>query len=158
MSNDDPLDNDDASADATATVGSWIEEAATTEEGLDLDSLSGRERGALKRTRTMGTLLDDAIPIPGVGYRVGIDPILGLLPVSGDLAGAVLSAYIIAEAALVGVPPKTLGRMALNVAADTLVGSIPVAGDLFDAVWKANERNVALFEAHLADRTDVPIE
>jgi|AntDeeMetageno50_2_1112565.scaffolds.fasta_scaffold03662_3 hypothetical protein len=159
-SGDDSFDaaSEDSSTDVLGTLRDWFEEASTSEDGPDLDELSDRERGALKRARAMGTALDEAIPIPGIGYRVGIDPIVGLLPVSGDAVGAALSSHIIIEAARVGVPRETLAKMALYVAIDAVVGSIPVAGDIFDAVWKANERNVALFEAHFENRTDAPAE
>jgi hypothetical protein len=127
-------------------------------DDLDTDALTARERAALERARTTSTLLDEAVRIPGIGYRVGIDPLLGLLPVSGDAVGAVLSLYIVAESARLGVPPKTLVRMLVNVGLDAGAGSIPVAGDLFDAVWKANKRNVSLLEDHLDDRADIAAE
>jgi hypothetical protein len=127
-------------------------------DDLDTDALTARERAALERARTTSTLLDEAVRIPGIGYRVGIDPLLGLLPVSGDAVGAVLSLYIVAESARLGVPPKTLVRMLVNVGLDAGAGSIPVAGDLFDAVWKANKRNVSLLEDHLDDRADIATE
>jgi hypothetical protein len=124
-------------------------------DDLDMDALTGRERAALKRVRTMGKLLDEAVPIPGIGYRVGLDPVLSIAPVSGDIAGAALSLYIVAEAARLGVPPKTLLRMVANVAIDTFAGAVPVLGTLVDAVWKANTRNVSLLEGHLADREEI---
>ena len=124
-------------------------------DDLDMDALTGREQAALKRSRTMARLLDEAISIPGIGYRVGLDPVLSIAPVSGDAAGAALSLYIVAEAARLGVPPKTLLMMVGNVALDTVAGSVPVLGTLVDAVWKANKRNVALLEGHLAGREDI---
>jgi hypothetical protein len=124
-------------------------------DDLDTDALTTRERAILERTRTASTLLDEAIRIPVINYRVGIGPIIGLLPVSGDAVGGVLSLYVVAESARLGVPPKTLFRMLVNVAIDTVGGSIPVAGNLFDVVWKANERNVSLLEDHLADRAGI---
>ena len=122
---------------------------------LDENALTGREQAALARTRTMARLLDEAVAIPGIGYRVGLDPLLSIAPVSGDVAGAALSCYIIGEATRLGVPPKTLLRMVGNVTLDTLGGSVPVLGTLVDAAWKANKRNVSLLESHLADREDV---
>ena len=94
-------------------------------------------------------LLDNSIPLPGLKYRVGIDAILGLIPGLGDVIGVVLSSYIVREAARVGAPPSVLARMAFNVAVEGIVGLVPFVGDLFDAAWKANQRNVALLEAHL---------
>lgn len=103
----------------------------------------------LVRLRTLSNLLDNAIAIPGTNYRVGIDPLLGLIPGGGDTLTAFLSAYIVLEAALLGLPRETLGRMFVNLIIDTVVGSFPVLGDFFDVTWKANAKNVDLVEAHL---------
>lgn len=103
----------------------------------------------LVRLRTLSTLLDNAIAIPGTNYRVGIDPLLGLIPGGGDTLSAFFSAYIILEAALLGLPRETLGRMVLNIIIDTVLGSFPIVGDIFDVTWKANAKNVDLVEAHL---------
>lgn len=120
------------------------------ENGDDIPSYaSPAEHAALGRTRMVARLLDGAIPVPGTNYRIGIDPLVGVLPVSGDVLTGAIGLYIVAEAALVRVPPAVLGQMIVNVLADVLVGSIPVIGDLFDTVWKANVRNVELFEEYL---------
>jgi len=81
---------------------------------------------------------------------LGLDPILGLIPGIGDAAGAVLAAWILVEAFRMGASRATLVRMAGNVALDAGLGVIPVLGDIFDFAWKANLRNVALLERHLA--------
>ncbi len=104
----------------------------------------------LKRLRSISNLLDNAIAIPGTNYRVGIDPILGLIPGGGDTISAFLSAYIVLEAAQLGVPREALMRMVYNIILDAVLGSVPVVGDLFDATWKANVKNIALLESHLA--------
>jgi len=103
----------------------------------------------LRRVRRLSYILDNAIPIPGTSYRIGIDPLLGLLPGGGDILGSGFSAYIVLEAALLGLPRETLVRMALNIVLETLAGTVPVVGDFFDATWKANVKNIALLEAHL---------
>jgi hypothetical protein len=95
--------------------------------------------------------LDSAIPIPGTRLRIGLDGLIGLVPGIGDVIGTVLSGYLIAQSARLGVPASTLARMVLNVAVETLVGAIPVLGDLFDFVWKANRRNVDLLQAYERD-------
>ena len=102
-----------------------------------------------RRVRILGRLLDNSIPIPGTARKIGLDPIIGLIPGVGDLVGAVLSGYIILEAARAEVPTFTLLRMLGNVGIDMLVGAVPALGDLFDAAWKANMKNVALLEQHL---------
>ena len=104
---------------------------------------------ALHRLRSLAHILDNAIPIPGTPYRIGIDPIVGLLPGGGDLVMAAFSVYIVWESARLGLPRSTVTRMVSNLVFDTVIGSVPVAGDLFDVTWKANSKNVRLLEAHL---------
>ncbi len=103
---------------------------------------SGDRRGSisLARLRKLAYWLDG----------VGLDPLLGLIPGAGDAAGAVLSAWVLIEAFHLGASRATLLRMAGNVALDAGLGAIPVVGDFFDFAWKANLRNVALLERHLA--------
>lgn len=103
----------------------------------------------LERLRTLATALDESIRIPGTDFRVGIDPLLGVLPVAGDLAAGVLSLAIVAVAAWNGVSKLTVLRMLGNIAIDVLIGAVPVVGDAFDIFWKANVRNVELAAADL---------
>jgi len=103
----------------------------------------------LRRLRQLSRVLDKAITIPGTEVSVGLDPLLGLLPVGGDVLALIFSGYIILEAARLGASKATLGRMILNIIIDSLVGSLPVAGDLFDFAWKSNEYNIKLLEEHL---------
>lgn len=99
----------------------------------------------------LSRVLDTAWSIPGTPYRIGVDGILGLIPGIGDPLGAVLSSYLIFEAARIGAPKHILLRMVGNVALESLVGVIPVLGDVFDIAWKANVRNLALLRAHEGD-------
>jgi hypothetical protein len=101
--------------------------------------------------RRLSHYLDSAVRVPGTNRRIGLDPVLGLLPVVGDAPTTALSAYIVAEAAALGAPRATVARMVLNLLVDAVVGAVPLAGDLFDAVWKANERNVRLLDERLTD-------
>lgn len=101
----------------------------------------------LARVRFLANLLDSCIVLPG-GMRIGLDPLMGLVPWVGDLAGTLLSLYLVFEAAMLGVPKRVLGRMVGNIGVEALVGLAPVVGDLFDAVWKSNVRNLALIEEH----------
>ena len=80
--------------------------------------------------------------------RIGIDPIVGLVPAVGDLASTAMSLYLVYEAARLGLPKRILLRMLGNVALEMLAGTFPILGDLFDAVWKANMRNLRLAELH----------
>ena len=103
----------------------------------------------LNRLRTLSKLLDNAITIPGTSYKVGIDPLLGLIPAAGDYLSAALSAYIVVEAARFGLPNATISRMVFNIVLDALGGTVPMVGDVFDFAWKANSANLALLEDHL---------
>lgn len=102
-----------------------------------------------RRLRVLASLLDEAIRIPGTSYRIGLDPIIGLVPGVGDLLGGVLSCYIVLEAARAGAPTALLLRMLGNIGIDTVVGAVPLAGDAFDFAWKSNSRNVRLLQRHL---------
>jgi hypothetical protein len=102
-----------------------------------------------ERLARLAWLLDSSIPFPGTSFSVGLDALIGLLPVAGDLVGMLLSGYIVKQAAALGVSRSILARMALNVAVEGLIGMIPFAGDLFDAAFKANQRNVRLLGAYL---------
>ena len=107
------------------------------------------DEAAVRRMRFVANLLDDSIRVPGTEFRIGIDPILGILPGAGDAVSAALSVYIVLESARLGVPFLTLLRMMANVTLDFAIGSVPVIGTLFDAAWKANQTNVELAVEHL---------
>lgn len=100
----------------------------------------------LRRLRGLAWFLDRSIPIGR--WRVGVDPILGLLPGAGDWIGAILSLYVFYEGARLGMPGPVLTRMAGNILVETIVGAVPVLGDLFDFAWQANMRNMELIERH----------
>lgn len=100
--------------------------------------------------RRLANLLDAAVRIPGTNIRIGLDPILGLVPGIGDLAGTVLSGYVVLAAVRLGVPRPVLARMLANLGVDAVVGAVPLLGDIFDVAWRANSRNLALIETHVA--------
>ena len=102
-----------------------------------------------ERLARLAWLLDSSIPIPGTRFTIGLDALIGLFPVVGDVIGVFLSSYIVKEAAALGVSRSILARMAFNVAVEGLIGMIPFAGDVFDAAFKANQRNVRLLNAYL---------
>ena len=105
----------------------------------------------LDALRKMSQLLDSAFVIPGTTYRIGLDPIMGLVPVIGDLVSPLFTAGILWQARDLGVPRVVQLRMIFNVAIDALVGAVPVFGDLFDFAWKANNLNMALLEEHAVE-------
>ena len=117
------------------------------------------DEAAVRRMRFVANLLDDSIRVPGTEFRIGIDPILGILPGAGDAVAAAMSVYIVLESARLGVPFLTLLRMMANVTLDFAIGSVPVVGTLFDAVWKANQKNVELAVESLdGESIDVTVE
>lgn len=113
------------------------------------DAASGA--AGLESARVIARLLDDAIPIPGTSWRIGIDPLLGLVPGIGDALGAILSTWILVVAARLGVPATILARMGINVAIDAIVGVVPFVGDLADFGIKPNAKNLRLLDAWMAD-------
>lgn len=112
-------------------------------------SKSSERATILKRVRNLSVLMDSAFKLPVINKRIGLDSIIGLVPGVGDAVGMLFSAYIIFEAAKLGLPKSVLGRMAFNVAVETILGTPPIIGDIFDAYWKANLRNMRLLERHL---------
>ena len=114
----------------------------------------------LKRIRRIARLLDTAIGIPGTKFRIGLDPILGLLPGGGDLIAAGISAYMIYLATRFGLESSEIFKMIKNVAVETAIGTVPIAGDIFDAYFKANMRNLEILEKHLAktESEDIVVE
>lgn len=114
-----------------------------------LAHLHPAQQKRLQRIRQLSHVLDEAIRIPGTNKRIGLDPIIGLFPGGGDTVSMLLSAYIVVESALLGLPKATLLRMVLNIVIDALTGTVPFLGDLFDAVSKANTRNLKLVDAHV---------
>ncbi len=110
-----------------------------------------RGTGDLRRSRTIARVLDDLIPIPGTSWRVGLDPLLGLVPGVGDWIGWAASLHLLGSAVRAGADGATLLRMAGNVMLDAVVGAVPVLGDAFDLAWKANDRNLRLLERVVAD-------
>lgn len=111
-------------------------------------SATERER-AIERLRVLADLLDTAILVPGTRFRFGLDGVLGLVPVVGDIVTSALALYIVYEARRLGVPRFKIARMLGNVALDGCLGAVPVAGDLFDFAFKANRRNMRILQAHL---------
>ena len=107
---------------------------------------------SLARLEGLATFLDSSIPLGKTGYRIGMDPLIGLIPGIGDPLSALIGGYIIVEAARLGTSRLTLTKMMFNLGFDTLLGAVPFVGDLFDFAFKANQRNILLVqEARLVD-------
>ena len=104
-----------------------------------------------RRLATLAWFLDSAFTVPGSTRTFGVGPMIGLIPVVGDVVGAVAGGYLIFQAMRVGLPRIVLVRMTVNVVIDAAIGVVPFAGDAFDFVFKPNERNFRLFEQHALD-------
>jgi hypothetical protein len=98
--------------------------------------------------RHLAVLLDEAVPIPGTTRRVGLDAGLGLVPVVGDVVGALISTWIVIGALRHRVPLTKVWRMVANILIDVALGSIPLVGDVFDVFWNQNMANVDLIVRH----------
>lgn len=105
----------------------------------------------LERLRNLAFWLDNSIEIPIINYRIGIEPLIGLVPVVGDAIGYGFSAYLIWRARRFDAPPEMITRMFAYATLDFFVGSIPVVGDIFDFLFKPNARNVRLLESWLSE-------
>src|SRR3954451_14463751 len=107
-----------------------------------------------RRVDQLSLWMDGLFRIPGTGWRIGLDAIVGLIPGVGDFATTAVSLYILAAGVRYRVPKVTLLRMAANIGVDYLLGAIPVVGDVFDVAWKSNQMNVEL----LRRRASVSVE
>jgi len=103
----------------------------------------------------LATLLDSRFRVPVLGFRLGWDSLLGLIPGVGDAATLAPAAWLIWRGHRMGARRRTLARMAVNTGIDTVVGGIPVIGDLFDIAFKSNRRNVDLLRSELKNSTSV---
>jgi uncharacterized protein DUF4112 len=121
-----PLQGPIVAADLTSKVPDWVEKLAW--------------------------LMDRSIPI-GKRWSIGLDGIVGLFPGVGDLAESLVSALIVASATQAGLPRAAIARMVANVTVDTVLGGIPLIGDFFDFAYKANTRNIKIYQEHLQGRT-----
>ena len=94
--------------------------------------------------------LDGLFKVPGVGWRFGLDAVIGLIPNVGDTLTSFASFYILVAGVRYGVPKITLLRMAFNIGLDYVVGMVPFIGDAFDFIWKANKQNLNLIRTRAA--------
>ncbi len=101
------------------------------------------------RVEMLERLLERSFTVPGVNMPVGLDAIIGLVPVLGDLLTTMMGAYVVWEARNLGLPKWKLARMGANVLFDTAIGAIPVVGDAADFVFRSNSRNLKIVRRHL---------
>lgn len=110
----------------------------------------GRDPASVRRRlEAMEALLERLFMVPGINRPIGLDSILGLIPVAGDLITAAMGAWLVWEARNLGMSKFQLVRMTANVGFDTAIGAIPVVGDLFDFAFRSNSRNLRILKRHL---------
>jgi len=120
--------------------------AYKVEEITELRTNIATEPAVEASLERLGWLMDDMFRIPVLGWRFGLDAVVGLIPGFGDTATSIVSFYILASAVRYRVPKITLLRMGFNIGIDYLVGSLPFVGDIADAWFKSNKKNLALLK------------
>lgn len=114
--------------------------------------LTRDEKGELEIVRRLAKVMDELVTIPGTKLKLGLDPIIGLIPGVGDVGSAAVGAYIIRAANRLGVPAIVQLRMLLNLLIDTLIGLVPIVGDYLDVLYKANAKNAVLVQRSVENR------
>lgn len=102
-----------------------------------------------KRIEAMEMVLERSFVVPGTRFPIGLDAVIGFVPVVGDIISAAMAAYIVWEARNLGLPRWKLWRMIGNIAIDSTVGAVPVVGDAFDVVYRSNTKNLRIVKKHL---------
>lgn len=124
-----------------------------------LRQLTPGQEARLAALKHVSRLLDSAFEVPGTRYRIGLDPIIGLVPGIGDLISPLFAVVMLWQSRDLGLPRVVQLRMLLNVAIDAIVGAIPILGDAFDFAWKSNDMNMVLLERHAyEERAASPVD
>lgn len=114
-----------------------------------LPTLGRDPHSVRQRVEAMEQLLERSFHIPGTRIPFGLDSVVGLVPVLGDIVTAAMGAYMVWEARNLGMSKWQLMRMTANVGIDTALGAIPLVGDAFDFVWRSNSKNLRIIKRHL---------
>jgi Domain of unknown function (DUF4112) len=110
----------------------------------------GRDPQAVRlRIEALEQLLERSFHIPGTKIPIGLDSIVGLVPVLGDIVTAAMGTYMVWEARNLGMSKFQLIRMTANVGIDTILGAVPLVGDAFDFIWRSNSKNLRIIRKHL---------
>ena len=115
----------------------------------DIPGMGNDPQAVRMRVEALEKLLERAFHIPGTKIPFGLDSIIGLVPVLGDLITAAMGAYMVWEARNLGMSKWQLIRMTANVGIDTAIGAITLVGDAFDLVWRSNTKNLRIIKKHL---------
>ena len=110
----------------------------------------GRDPASVRqRVEALEALLERALTLPGINRPIGLDAIVGLIPVIGDFVTAAMGSYLIWEARNLGMSKWQMARMAGHIGVDTALGAIPFVGDLFDFAYRSNSKNLRIIKKHL---------
>lgn len=123
---------------------------STTIRSIDI-SPAERKRRARERLITLTRLMDSAVDVPMLRTKVGLDALLGVVPIAGDLVSAAIGVYLITQARELGASRWLQGKMVANLMLDAAVGAVPLAGDVFDIYFRAHRRNLSLLQQHLGE-------
>mgnify|MGYP000383259239 CR=1 FL=1 len=129
---------------ALALKPEHLDELSRNFSGMSKDPAAIRQR-----VEALEILLERSFVIPGTRIPFGLDSIIGLVPVVGDLITAAMGSYLVWEARNLGMSKWHLTRMAANIGIDTVLGAVPLVGDAFDLVWRSNTRNLKIIRKHL---------
>ncbi len=116
-----------------------------------LPSREERKRRARERLLILSRLMDAAIEVPLLRTRVGLDAVLGVVPVAGDVVSAAIGLYLVAQARELGASRWLQARMVGNLVADAALGVVPIAGDIADVYFRAHLRNLRLLQKELGE-------
>lgn len=124
---------------------------ATTWAGAGVPSSAERKRRARDRLITLARLMDSAVTVPGIRRGVGLDALLGLVPVAGDALSALIGLYSVVQARELGASRWLQVRMVGNLLLDAAIGAVPIAGDIADIFFRAHRRNLELLRRELKE-------
>jgi hypothetical protein len=117
---------------------------------MAIDVPLGNDPAAVRRRlEALEAVLERGFVIPGINRQVGLDAVIGLVPVVGDVIAAAIGSYLIWEARNLGLPKWKLLRMMGNLGFDTAIGAVPLLGDAFDLFFRSNSRNLRIVKRHL---------
>ena len=123
---------------------------AAATRSIDLTTAE-RKRRARERLIALTRLMDSAVDVPLLRTKVGLDALLGIVPVAGDLLSAAIGIYLITQARELGASRWLQGKMISNLVVDAAFGAVPLAGDVFDIYFRAHRRNLKLLQQHLGE-------
>lgn len=126
------------------------EDDGAVERGDSLDrarkTLQSELAKGMPMSKAIAFALDELIRVPGTNFRIGLDPILGLIPYGGEAVSSIIGCYLLADAGKKGIPFRTLMKMSGNVIVNATVSTVPIVGDLFSAWFKSNSRNYQMLQ------------